>query len=219
LELDKINNKNKHQLREDNRRLLKLIKNGYKIFITDPNIDISNIKKVHNIEYNIIPKSEITDQMINRFKILYDKLYLEKYSKYNPQFTTEWIKLFLNLSNTELFWIVDPNNKIIGMCGYYKREDKMTAPLVGYDLDLDLAKSNNLYTGLMYLLFVEIDRLKLIGHKSGGVGRYKINRGCVEYVEYNMIYSKNLDIKKRLTYWLLSMISKMIESLRKLITI
>lgn len=213
LDPNNIKSKHKKYIKEDNRDLQKFINLGYTIHYA---LDEES-------------KLKITDQQIERFKYLYDKLYLDKYSKFNPQFTTEWIKLFINLENTGLIWLEDSNHITQAVFGYYIVDNYMTIPLFGYNTDYKL------YTSLSYLMFQQVNQLNLIGsqprpreswglqprpqgcrgHFSGGVGKYKKQRGAIEHIEYNLVYYSHLPFRKKISYIIMTFISNLLINIKK----
>jgi hypothetical protein len=91
--------KHRNHIKKDKNKLDNFISLGYTVHYAD----------------TIELKTKITDENIKQFHYLYNKLYLDKYSKYNPQFTVEWIKLFISLSNTGIIFYNIINSAIFEM--------------------------------------------------------------------------------------------------------
>lgn len=126
---------------------------------------------------------------------LYNSLYLDKYSKYNPQFNNEFIKLGIN---ERLFNVlcVKTDSSIEAFYGYFKRNGFMTTPLFGYKIDLP--KEKGLYRILSSKLYNESQDNNLILHMSSGAASFKRNRGGFAVIEYNAVYSKHLLYYRRI---------------------
>ena len=160
------------------RRLLDSGKFVIKAYNSTPDIQFTRVEK------NDIP--------INELKNLYSMLYLNKYSKYNPDFTTDFIDYFISCSNTGLIWI-EYNNVPIGVAGYYIVDNYLTTPLFGYDLDFnsfetkDASINYSLYRALSVLINLEAKRLNKIEHRSGGCKGFKKQRGANGEIEYIMV--------------------------------
>ncbi len=132
---------------------------------------------------------------------LYGKLYLEKYTQLNPHFTLamfqEGVKCgFLDLLG--LKW----EGELVGVLGYYRCEDWITAPILGYDTDLP--RSLGLYRMLTLLLTLEGERLGCAVHRSSGAAQFKRSRGAVREREYSYVYVEHLSWWRRAAWKLLA---------------
>ena len=146
-------------------------------------------------------------EILNRIVELYEMLYLEKYSKINPQFTslfvlncllnkTITIKLLINGSspiptgtkldhghdNNDIF-VLKSISTIHGVIGFWNRGGILTTPLLGYDMKLPQK------VGIYRLLSLEIMKTgrekNLLVNASGGVGDFKRKRGAQTFIEFN----------------------------------
>lgn len=145
-----------------------------------------------NTEYKI---SENVDA--NRVIYLYNKLYIEKYSKYNPKFTEEFIRL--SSKNKLLkFYCFEKESKAEGVVGFFKRQGVMTTPILGYNTDLP--REENLYRILSMRLWLEAQNNNLISHRSAGAGEFKKIRGAKNYFEYRTIYLNNTGFFKKIVF-------------------
>ena len=149
-------------------------------------------KLLQDTDYKI---SEDVD--VNRAIYLYNKLYIEKYSKYNPKFTSEFIKLSLK-KNLLKFYNFEKEGKSEGVIGFFKRQGVMTTPILGYNTDLP--KEENLYRILSIKLQLEAKDNNLIFHSSAGAGEFKKSRGAKNYFEYRTIYLNNSGFLKKIVF-------------------
>lgn len=133
----------------------------------------------------------------------YNKLYLEKYSYFNPQFSLKYIDLMYEkkLLNFKLLY---KENKLYGALGYFIRGEYMTTPILGYDIKFN--KKLGIYRALSLKLFEEAKEKKLFLHESSGVGKYKKNRGAENFIEYISVKVNHLSKFRRFCWKLLEII-------------
>src|SRR5262249_2140198 len=107
--------------------------------------------------------TDLGDADIPRLKRLYDDLYLDKYSRYNPRFTEEFFRAALNLGWLEL-QALRCGGRLDGVLGFVVRNGIMTTPLIGYDRSLPA--DIGLYRLISLRLIEEAQRRGLILHQS-----------------------------------------------------
>ncbi len=199
-----LTKKQKKHINCDGNKLKELLKKGLviKTFNSIPNLEHTQVK---NIE--LIPIVELRN--------LYKKLYHDKYSKYNPDFTENWIRLFASSLNTGLIWI-EYNNIPIGVAGYYYTNDYLTTPLFGYDTSFSFETNYSLYRALSYLVHIEAKRLNKIEHRSGGCKDFKKQRGTVGEYEYIMVKYNHLNFFKRISWIYLHVLTLILEFIKKI---
>jgi len=176
------------------------------------NPEVSKQKKQFKVDRSALRKSgyEICDELdfgyddSIRMIELYRLLYLDKYSRFNPQFTPEFI-----LKARDQGWLhlrsLRRDGQINGIMGFFIRNGLMTQPLFGYDTSLP--RSDRLYQLLSHITLKEGLARGLIVHASGGVGNFKKLRGGVPVMEYNAVYHHHLPGKKQLPWIILNRIS------------
>lgn len=155
-------------------------------------------------KYELIDASQITDADLPRLKELYDLLYLEKYSHFNPQFTEAFIRLARDCETLHLK-ALRCDGRIDAVMGYFIRNGAMTAPLFGYDTRLP--KQAALYRLLTVHLIRDALERGLIVHASAGVGPFKKLRGGVPVIEYNAVYDRHLPPSRQHAWSMLKVIS------------
>jgi hypothetical protein len=192
-----------------------LQKQGYEMMLSrqvwylDPAYGLS--LKVHREDMRAICKNghlqsdKLSDDEIGRCLRLYEMLYLEKYSHFNPQFTEEFIRL---AHDEKLLKIITlrRGEKINAVMGYIERNGVMTPPLYGYDTSLP--QETALYRHLTVLTMQEAMEKKLLLHDSAGVGKFKKKRGAHSAIEYNAVYTKHLPAWRQRPWKLVKAISK-----------
>jgi hypothetical protein len=159
-----------------------------------------DLKHFQSTPYKILNAEQLNSADIPRLVQLYNALYLDKYSQYNPQFTEAFLKLALaqNLLTIKAFALDD---RIDAVMGYFTRNGLATPPLFGYDTQLP--KQLGLYRLLSTLMSTEALNQNLLVHFSAGVGRFKHLRGCLPSIEYNAVYDAHLPASRRRPWRLL----------------
>lgn len=139
--------------------------------------------------YEVVDRGSLSDDDLCRAVELYNLLYLEKYSYYNPQFSEHFLRLARDKGTLTLRGL-RRDGKLNGIMGYFARNGLMTQPLFGYDTSLPL--DEGLYRLLTLVTLQEGLARGLMVHASGGVGKFKKIRGGRSETEYNAVYTKHL---------------------------
>ncbi|PIQ28199.1 hypothetical protein COW36_04825 [bacterium (Candidatus Blackallbacteria) CG17_big_fil_post_rev_8_21_14_2_50_48_46] len=135
-------------------------------------------------------RKDLSGREIAHLRLLYDDLYLHKYSSLNPQFNTRFITAALEHDWLQMAWLRKPDQELPdAMIGWFERDGVMTAPLVGYDRDLP--EKVGLFRLCTLKLLQEAVQHGWILHQSSGVSKYKMHRGAEPSMEYNMVYFKH----------------------------
>ena len=156
-------------------------------------------------EYEVVDGKDLSDDELIRALHLYNLLYLEKYSYYNPQFTFEFMKLARDAEILHLR-ALKRDGRINAVMGFFIRNGAITQPLFGYDASLPLEEG--LYRLLTLITLQEGLERNLLVHASGGVGKFKKVRGGESVTEYNAVYAKHLPRKRQTPWKLIKLISK-----------
>ena len=168
--------------------------------------------KVHREDMRAVRKNrhiqndELSDDEVGRGLQLYNMLYLEKYSYFNPQFTEDFIRLARDEKLLEIKTI-RLDGKLNALMGYLTRNGVMTPPLYGYDTSLP--QETALYRHLTVMTMREAMEKKLLLHDSAGVGRFKKKRGARRVIEYNAVFTKHLPRNRQLPWKIIRKISEM----------
>ncbi|CAG1016057.1 hypothetical protein ANAEL_05450 [Anaerolineales bacterium] len=155
--------------------------------------------------YEVINGRDLSDDELRRAAQLYELLYLQKYSFFNPQFTFDFLKLARDEETLHMYGL-KKNGRLNAIMGFFVRNGAMTQPLFGYDTSLPLAEG--LYRLLTLVTLQEGVRRGLLVHASGGVGRFKKVRGGESVTEYNAAFTKHLSLRRRLPWKLIGLVSK-----------
>ncbi len=163
--------------------------------------DVRVLKKAG---YEVVQGKDLSDDELQRAVELYNLLYLEKYSYYNPQFTFEFLKLARDHETLHMYGL-KKDGRLNGIMGFFVRNGAMTQPLFGYDTTLPL--DEGLYRLLTLVTLQEGVKRGLLVHASGGVGKFKKVRGGESVTEYNAVYTKHLPKRRQLPWKLIGKIS------------
>jgi hypothetical protein len=154
--------------------------------------------------YQVVDGDALGPDSAERLLQLYGDLYLDKYSRYNPQFTVDFIRLALaeRLLHVK---VLARDGRIDAVLGYVARRGYITAPLFGYDLGLP--KDAALYRQLSTLISLEGLARGAVVHVSAGVGPFKRLRGGLPALEYSAVYDAHLPAWRRRPWALLQIIA------------
>ncbi|MFN8411729.1 MAG: hypothetical protein U0Z26_05025 [Anaerolineales bacterium] len=155
--------------------------------------------------YEVVDGKKLSDEELVRALHLYNLLYLEKYSYYNPQFTLEFMKLARDEGILHLR-ALKRDGQINAVMGFFIRNGAMTQPLFGYDTSLP--QEEGLYRLLTLITLQEGLQRNLLVHASGGVGKFKKVRGGKSVTEYNAVFASHLPMKRQRPWKLIKLISK-----------
>ena len=133
-----------------------------------------------------------------RLQALYEQLYLQKYSRLNPEFGVAWIRAGVRDGWLDLRVLRSPEGRIDGVVGWFGRTDLFTAPLVGYDTALPARWG--LYRMLTRLCLQEAVARRAVLNFSAGAGRFKRLRGGHPVIECNWVHTAHLPRARR-TAW------------------
>ena len=141
---------------------------------------------------------------------LYGQLYLDKYSRLNPQLTVRFFKRAMAdgwLAFRAFARDGDRANGLDAVLGYVARatgatgERTMTQPVFGYDTSLP--QSAGLYRLLSAQVFAEAREHGLAMHLSAGAGAFKQARGATPTPEFLAVLDRHLPPHRRAPWALL----------------
>lgn len=148
------------------------------------------------------PESD-RDNRYDAIKSYYDDLYIEKYSKYNAQFTD---KFFADRMKSDCFKkiFVFKEGNILAFTICFSINNILSTPVLGYAKDIP-----DLYRVTSFCLQDYAITNKFIDHASSGVGHFKQSRGYKPYTEYMAYLPSSCSGYLNLSIWkLIGWISK-----------
>lgn len=153
-----------------------------------------DLKLLKNTPYTLRKINPTSDTELSRAKALYDLLYLEKYSRQNPQFTAAYFRLCGSGFPLELY-VLEKDNHIDGVFGMFSGGPFVAAPILGYDTRV--SASAGLYRQLSMHLLLKARDLGKILHASSGVADFKRLRGAEPALEYTAVDTRHLSCGRR----------------------
>jgi hypothetical protein len=162
-----------------------------------------DLKLYQRRPYHLLDGSDLTPADAPRLAALYRALYLEKYSRLNPQFTEQFVSLALQ-KRLLTFKVFAKDGQVAAVLGYYQRNGVMTTPFFGYDRQLPLTAG--LYRLLSMQVLLEGQAQGLLINASAGVGQFKRVRGAIPVVEYNMVDDRGLPAGQRQRWSILKLV-------------
>ncbi|WP_249730693.1 GNAT family N-acetyltransferase [Paenibacillus sp. J2TS4] len=151
--------------------------------------------------YEVIGSEDLGPDDVPRMAELYNALYLDKYSRCNPQFTEHYFATTLR-EGTLRYHVLRKQGKIDAVLGYFTRNGVMTTPIFGYDTSLPM--ETGLYRMLSVVLVREAERQGLLLNESSGAAGFKRCRGAVPRIEYTVVYDKHLPATRRMRWTVLA---------------
>lgn len=139
--------------------------------------------------YTIDGPGQIRESDVPRIEELYGKLYLEKYSRFNPDFSGEYIRLALRDGILQLHGL-RREGRLDAVLGFFGRDGVMTTPLFGYDTALP--QELGLYRMLSAALLELARENGYLLHESSGAAQFKRNRGARADIEYSAVFCDHL---------------------------
>lgn len=169
----------------------------------------SDLKHFRERDLILSNHSDIKESDIPKLQELYHALYIQKYSKLNPQFNQRFFRHLLKNELLQIFAAKDAEG-YVGVVGYFCRDKQMISPLFGYNPALDI---KGVYRFLSTILLLEAQKQKAVFNQSAGGSFYKKIRRAEGEMEYTAVYMKHLPFHRKIPWWILKLV---INSLGKM---
>jgi hypothetical protein len=137
---------------------------------------------------------------------LYEQLYIDKYSRHNPRYTSEWLRHLWEGRHLRFTALRDDGGRFVGVeaCGVI--HGVMVSPVVGYDINLP--QSMALYRRLAAVPVLAARERGVPLNLSAGVGRFKALRGGEAVMESIAVMDAHLPLARRLPWSLIEGLSR-----------
>ena len=136
---------------------------------------------------------------------LYRWLYIERYSRHNPDYTAGYLRDLLDKGVLDILTL-ERDGEIMAFCALHRRGRVLSVPMVGYDQGQD-----GLYRAVMALPALEAEAQGLALNLSAGAARFKRHRGARPHVEYLLILDDHLPVWRRLAYRATAALLRLLE--------
>lgn len=148
--------------------------------------------------YRVRDGATLDDADFDRLQQLYDMLYLDKYSRLNPQYSAHWLRCGQRDGWLQLQVLQNSDGRIDGVLGIFARDGILTAPIVGYDTTLP--QQLGLYRLLTRLCLQHAQQRQQVLNFSAGAAHFKRLRGGRPEIEYSMVHIAHLSWPRRLMW-------------------
>jgi hypothetical protein len=149
----------------------------------------------HKIQ--IIQHNEFCPEDAPEIKRLYDLLYLEKYSLYNPSFTVRFFEQVIQNKTCTLTGL-KYDGRLVGVIGFFAMKGIMATPIVGYDTQAP--EQLGLYRLLTACVLEQSLVTGTLFHMSAGVGHFKRQRGAFQEIETMAAVCGHLSFHRRILW-------------------
>jgi hypothetical protein len=139
----------------------------------------------------------LTDAQLDQVMALYRRLYIGRYSRYNPDYRPDYIETMLADGRLEILTL-EREGEIAGFCAIHCKANVLSVPMLGYNDRLPCG--DTLYRMVMVLPVEMAMTRGLSVNLSAGAGRFKRHRGASPHVEYMLILDDHLPRLKRFAY-------------------
>ena len=145
--------------------------------------DLALLKKL-NLEVEI--KTRLDRDSLTRIQDLYEKIYLDKHSLLNPQYTQKFFDDIVNHGTMSCLLIRNPSGQICSFALLQATNQTLTVPALGYDQLMDLDGS---YRVLFAAIYSHAKNKRALLNYSSGAGDFKRKRGGTAHLEYTYLAS------------------------------
>lgn len=152
-----------------------------------------------------VDQPALSDEDYVRIAELYGRLYLEKYSRLNPQYTPRFMQRWHQAGLLKFKLFRDADDVLQAVVGMFRQGSTITAPIVGYNTSLP--RSLGLYRLLMASVFEEAMATGATVNLSAGAAHFKRLRGGKPAIEYSAVFARHLPARTRHTISLLRLLT------------
>lgn len=158
----------------------------------------TDLKFLERTSLQICAHHELTDEDYPRIAQLYRWLYLDKYSYWNPEFTSQLIATWHQTGVLQMTGLRNEQGQLLGIVGCFQINQVLSAPLVGYDTRQP--QRLGLYRLLMALMLRQSLEERKWLNLSSGAAHFKRLRGGRPEIEYTAIEFRHLPTRSRLAW-------------------
>lgn len=144
----------------------------------------------------------------DRAAALYTQLYLEKYSRLNPDYTAGFLRAWHSAGLLRLCGFRDDTHELQAVLGTFELDGTITAPIVGYNTALP--QDLGLYRLLMASVYERAATTGARINLSAGAADFKRSRGGIAAMEYSAVFARHLPASRRRALKLLGTLTRRI---------
>ncbi len=154
--------------------------------------------------YSIVNHDNFKINDVPRIVDLYKKLYLDKHSRLNPQYTDFFVARAWKERLLEFKGLRHDSGRLDAVYACYRKSGTTSTPFIGYDTTLP--SDIGFYRMLVGMLLRDVAEAKLLLNYSSGAGEFKRRRGGEPAIEWNAVYTRHLPVVRRSGYQFLGML-------------
>lgn len=143
--------------------------------------DLSRLKKS---SLRAVWRPQLTPLELSRIELLYRRVYLEKHSLLNPQYTRKFFEDAVTVLGMQCLCLMNASDEILAFSLVSKTHNRVTVPALGYDTD---ASEQGLYRHLFAGLYQALSPSACWLNYSSGAGDFKRKRGGQPALEYTLL--------------------------------
>jgi hypothetical protein len=163
---------------------------------SDVKKDLKALKSLR--EYSMVNHDDFTVNDVPRITELYAKLYLDKHSRLNPQYTGLFVARAWKERLLEFKGLRHESGRIDAVYACYRAGGVTSTPFIGYDTSLP--GEIGFYRLLVGMLLRDVAEGGLLLNYSSGAGEFKRRRGGEPAIECNAVYTRHLPAGRRFVY-------------------
>lgn len=149
---------------------------------------------------------DILDGDYPRIAQLYERLYIDKYSRCNPHYNAQFMRQWHRAGLLEFDGYRDEAGRLLCIAGQFRQGRTLTTPIVGYDTGLP--QRMGLYRLLTACTFEHAIASGFDINFSAGAAGFKRLRGGTPSIEYSAVYARHLPRPTRRVVSVLSMLTR-----------
>lgn len=157
---------------------------------------------VTGAHYRLVEHDQFVGTDLSRIRQLYSRVYLEKHTPLNPQYTLRFVERAWADRWMEFRGLRDPGGRLDAVYASFTAGRTVTVPFIGYDTGLPMELG--LYRHLVVLLLQRVAEERALLNYSSGAGEFKRRRGGQPVIEYNAIYARHLSPARQAALGLLA---------------
>ncbi len=147
---------------------------------------------------------------LQRVLALYNAVYLDKHSRFNPQYTLNFFRDVLQSGLMQCLVLKSAEGQIDAFALLYRVGDTLTAPAVGHDVH---QPERGLYRQLFAALSLYVEAQQVLLNYSSGAGDFKRKRGGQARLEYTLLRAPQRPEGFKLRHHLLQWGAKQLKGL------
>ena len=162
-------------------------------------------KLLRTTSLQLVHPNAFTVQDADAMARLYAQLYLDKHSRWNAEYTSDYFKQAIAHQWLSFYGFRDEAGNLVAFIGVFADERTMTTPMLGYDTHLP--QTMGLYRLLMSKVMALALERDLFLNLGAGSSTFKKMRGGKAVLEWHAFYGRHLPIWQsqtmRFTGWMM----------------